>query len=208
MLLLRIEETGQLEKEIAEMQEILGDRKKVRALIISDLKEVSKKYGKPRRSLLYYPTEEDEQPVAAEMPDYPVHLFFTREGYFKKITPQSLRMSSEHKLKEGDSVVQALEGSNNMELLFFTDRAQVYKAKASDFDDTKASVMGDYIPARLGMEEGENAVYLAATSDFAGYMLFFFENGKVAKVELSGYQTKTNRKKLLGAFWNLFFVFV
>lgn len=199
-ILKRIEETGQLEKEIAEMQEILGDRKKVRALIISDLKEVSKKYGKPRRSLLYYPTEEDEQPVAAEMPDYPVHLFFTREGYFKKITPQSLRMSSEHKLKEGDSVVQALEGSNNMELLFFTDRAQVYKAKASDFDDTKASVMGDYIPARLGMEEGENAVYLAATSDFAGYMLFFFENGKVAKVELSGYQTKTNRKKLLGAY--------
>lgn len=133
-ILKRIEETGQLEKEIAEMQEILGDRKKVRALIISDLKEVSKKYGKPRRSLLYYPTEEDEQPVAAEMPDYPVHLFFTREGYFKKITPQSLRMSSEHKLKEGDSVVQALEGSNNMELLFFTDRAQVYKAKASDFE--------------------------------------------------------------------------
>ena len=125
-ILKRIEETGQLEKEIAEMQEILGDRKKVRALIISDLKEVSKKYGKPRRSLLYYPTEEDEQPVAAEMPDYPVHLFFTREGYFKKITPQSLRMSSEHKLKEGDSVVQALEGSNNMELLFFSSSGHLF----------------------------------------------------------------------------------
>ena len=199
-ILKRLEETGQLEKEIAEMEEILGDRKKVRGIIIQELKQVSKKFAQPRKSLLYYPTEEDGQKEELEIPDYPVRLFFTKEGYFKKITPQSLRMSGEQKLKEGDQILQEQEASNNTELLFFTDKAQVYKAKAADFDDGKASVMGDYLPAKLGMEEGEVPVYMAATTDYAGYLLFFFQNGKAAKVELSSYQTKTNRRKLVGAY--------
>ena len=199
-ILKRVEETDQLKKEIAGMEEILADRKKVRAIIIDELRAVSKKYAKPRKSLLYYPSGEDEEEPEALVPDYPVHLFFTREGYFKKITPQSLRMSGEQKLKEGDAVAREVEATNNTDLLFFTDRQQVYKAKASDFDDGKASVLGDYIPAKLGMDEGENAVYMAVTTDYAGYMLFFFENGKAAKVDLSGYATKTNRKKLLGAY--------
>lgn len=182
------------------MEEILADRKKVRAIIIDELRAVSKKYAKPRKSLLYYPSGEDEEEPESLVPDYPVHLFFTREGYFKKITPQSLRMSGEQKLKEGDAVAREVEATNNTDLLFFTDRQQVYKAKASDFDDGKASVLGDYIPAKLGMDEGESAVYMAVTADYAGYMLFFFENGKAAKVDLSGYATKTNRKKLLGAY--------
>ena len=199
-ILKRTEEIAGLKKDIAGMEEVLSDRKKVRAIIIDELKSVSKKYQKPRKSLLYYPTGEDGQEETEEAPDYPVHLFFTREGYFKKITPQSLRMSGEHKLKEGDAVTQALEATNNTDLLFFTDRQQVYKAKASDFDDTKASVLGDYVPAKLGMDEGESAVYMAVTRDYAGDMLFFFENGKAAKVELASYATKTNRKKLVGAY--------
>ena len=199
-ILKRVEETDQLKKEIAGMEEILADRKKVRAIIIDELRAVSKKYAKPRKSLLYYPSGEDEEEPEALVPDYPVHLFFTSEGYFKKITPQSLRMSGEQKLKEGDAVAREVEATNNTDLLFFTDRQQVYKAKASDFDDGKASVLGDYIPAKLGMDEGESAVYMAVTADYAGYMLFFFENGKAAKVDLSGYATKTNRKKLLGAY--------
>ena len=199
-ILKRVEETDQLKKEIAGMEEILADRKKVRAIIIDELRAVSKKYAKPRKSLLYYPSGEDEEEPESLVPDYPVHLFFTREGYFKKITPQSLRMCGEQKLKEGDAVAREVEATNNTDLLFFTDRQQVYKAKASDFDDGKASVLGDYIPAKLGMDEGESAVYMAVTADYAGYMLFFFENGKAAKVDLSGYATKTNRKKLLGAY--------
>ncbi|WP_243253707.1 DNA gyrase/topoisomerase IV subunit A [Anaerotruncus rubiinfantis] len=199
-ILKRTDEIDQLTKDIAEMEGILADRKKVRAIIIEELRAVSKKFGQPRRSLLYYPTEEDAVEITAEAADYPVNLFFTREGYFKKITPQSLRMSGEQKLKEGDEIVLTMESQNIAELLFFTDKAQVYKAKASDFDDTKASVMGDYIPAKLGMDEGEAAIYMAVTTDFAGYMIFFFQNGKAAKVEMTSYQTKTNRKKLLGAY--------
>ncbi|MCI8648540.1 MAG: topoisomerase IV [Anaerotruncus sp.] len=199
-ILKRLEETEQLEKDIAQMEGILADKKKVRAIIISELKQVSKKYAKPRRSLLYYPTDEDQNDPEESVPDYPVNLFFTCEGYFKKITPQSLRMSGEQKLKEGDRVIQQLESNNNTELLFFTDRGQVYKTRASEFDDTKASVMGDYIPAKLGMDEGENAVYMAVTSNYAGWMLFLFQNGKAAKVELASYQTKTNRRKLVGAY--------
>ena len=199
-ILKRTEEIGQLRDDIAEMESILAHREKIRAIIISELENVGKKYAKPRRSLLYYPTEGEDEAGEEPAPDYAVHLFFTREGYFKKITPQSLRMSGEHKLKEGDTVTQAVEATNNSDLLFFTDRGQVYKAKASDFDDTKASVMGDYIPARLGMDEGESAVYMAVTADYTGYMLFVFQNGKAAKVDLAGYATKTNRKKLVGAY--------
>lgn len=199
-ILKRTEEVGQLEKEIAELQSVLDSRAKVKSIIISELNAVIKKYAQPRRSMLVYPDEIEEYSEEEEVPDYPVNFFFTKDGYFKKITPLSLRMSGEQKLKEEDRIVQHIENTNTADLLFFTDRGQVYKAKASDFGDTKASVLGDYIPARLGMEEGENAVYMAVTKDYSGYMLFFFENGKAAKVEMSSYATKTNRRKLVGAY--------
>ena len=199
-ILKRTEEIDSLAGEIAEMEETLRDVKKVRAIITRELKAVIKKYGQPRKTAIIIPEEEDEAVEAEELPDYPVNLFFTREGYFKKITPQSYRMSSEHKLKEGDQIAQTVESTNAAHLLFFTDRGQVYKARAADFEDTKASVLGDYIPAKLGMDEGENAVYMAVTRDYHGYLLFAFENGKIAKVELSSYETKTRRKKLTGAY--------
>lgn len=199
-ILKRTEEISQLEKDIADLQEIMDNKSKVKSIIISELKRVAADYGQPRRSMLLYANELEESVEKEEIPDYPVHLFFTREGYFKKITPLSLRMSGEQKLKEGDEIVQTLEATNACDLLFFTDCCQVYKTRASDFSDTKASVLGEFIPARLGMDEGENAVFMAVTKDYTGWMLFFFENGKVAKVELSAYETKTNRKKLLGAY--------
>lgn len=199
-ILKRTEETDDLKKEIAELEGILSSRAKVKSIIIRELEEVAKRYGKPRRTMILYADEVEETEVTEEVPDYPVNLFFTEEGYFKKITPLSLRMSGEQKLKEGDTITQQLEGTNNMELLFFSDRSQVYKMKASDFSDTKASVLGEYIPARAQMDEGERAVYMAATTEYDGFMLFFFANGKVAKVEMSAYQTKTNRKKLISAY--------
>lgn len=199
-ILKRTEEISKLEEEIDQLKAILESKAKVKSIIISELQRVSKEYGQPRKSMLLYASELTETVEEEETPDYPVHLFFTKEGYFKKITPLSLRMSGEHKLKEGDVISQQIEGSNSMELLFFTDRCQVYKAKASDFSDTKASVMGDYIPAKLAMEEGENALYMAAVKEYTGYMVFFFENGKAAKVDMSTYETKTNRKKLVGAY--------
>ncbi len=201
-ILKRTEEISRLEKEIDEMESILKSAAKVRNIIIGELTEVAKKYGQPRRSELLYASdiEETETDVEEEIPDYPCTLFFTREGYFKKITPQSLRMSSAHKLKEGDEIVQTVETTNRCDLLFFTDKATVYKAKASDFGDTKASALGDYVAAKLGFEEGESAVYMVVTTDYSGYMLFLFENGKAAKVELSAYATKTNRRKLVGAY--------
>ena len=199
-ILKRTEETDDLKREIAELESVLGSKAKVKSIIIRELEEVAKKYGKPRRTMILYADEVEEAEPEEEVPDYPVNLFFTEEGYFKKITPLSLRMSGEQKLKEGDQVTQQLEGMNNMDLLFFSDRSQVYKIKASDFSDSKASVLGEYIPARAQMDEGERAVYLAATTDYAGFVLFFFENGKAAKVEMSAYETKTNRKKLINAY--------
>ncbi len=199
-ILKRTEEISQLETDIAEMESILKDDKKVRSIIIGELKGVMKKYQQPRKSTLLFPSEEDETQPEEEIPDYPVNLFFTREGYFKKITPQSLRMSGEQKLKEGDQVVTTVESVNTAHLLFFTDRHQVYKARACDFEDTKASVLGDYIPAKLGMEEGETVLFMAVTTGYKGYMLFVFENGKAAKINLSAYETKTNRKKLVNAY--------
>ena len=199
-ILKRTQEVGQLQEEIDEMQSILDDAKKINRIIISELKNVIKNYAQPRRSLLLM--HEDIQPFTEEttVENYPVNLFFSKEGYFKKITPQSYRMSSEHYLKEGDEILQHIEGSNTDNLLFFTDRGQVYKSRASEFEDTKASVLGDFIPAKLGMDEGETVLYMAVTSDFQGYMLFCFENGKVARVALSAYQTQTRRKKLTGAY--------
>ena len=199
-ILKRTEEVEDLRREIDELQGVLSSKSKVKSIIIKELEEVAKKYGQPRRTRILYADEVEEAQIVEEVPDYPVHLFFTREGYFKKITPQSLRMSGEQKLKEGDQVLQALEGQNGDELLFFSDKCQVYKRRAADFEDTKASVLGDYIPAQVQMDEGESAVYLIATRDYKGYVLFLFENGKAAKVELAAYQTKQNRKKLLNAY--------
>ncbi len=199
-ILKRTQEVDSLKEDIAKMQDILADPKKIRKIIIEELKDVAKKYGQVRKTLLYYPGDIDREEIKEEVPEYPVHLFFSHEGYFKKITPQSLRMSGEQKLKEGDWISQEIQSTNAAQLLFFTDRCQVYKADVSDFSDTKASVLGDFIPAKLGMEEGESAIYMAVTKDFSGYMLFFFENGKAAKVELAGYETKTKRKKLLSAY--------
>ncbi len=199
-ILKRTDETGKLEQEIAEMEDILAHRRKIQQIIIGELRDVIEKYSQPRRSELVYAADIVVEEEEEDTPDYPVHLFLTRDGYFKKITPLSLRMSGEQKLKDGDEITQTMESTNNRELLFFTNRCQVYKAKIADFDDTKASVLGDFIPAKLGMEEGENVIYMAVTKDYSGFMLFFFENGKVAKVELSAYETKTNRKKLVKAY--------
>ena len=196
----RTEEIGQLEKDIAEMEGTLQSRRKIRSVITAELKAVEKKYSQPRKSMLLFPSEVPAEEPEDDTPDYPVNLFFTREGYFKKITNQSLRMSGEQKLKDGDEVAEAVQAANRSELLFFTNRCQVYKTAASEFEDTKASALGDYLPAKLGMESGEVPVYMAVTNDYSGFMLFGFENGKVAKVPLSAYQTKTRRKKLTAAF--------
>lgn len=199
-ILNRTKEIEALLEEIAGLEETLQSPKKVDALIIKQLREVAKNYGQPRRSQILYDLPDDGGEEPEDIPTYPVHLFFTREGYFKKITPQSLRMSGEQKLKEGDEVTQTVETTTGAHLLFFTNQGQVYKSRATEFEDTKASVLGDYLPQRLGMDPGELPVYMAVTMDYKGYMLFAFENGKIAKVELSSYATKTNRKKLIGAY--------
>lgn len=199
-ILKRTAEIEALEKEIAELDEILKSKTRIKTIIVKELKEIAEKYGQPRKSIIIYEDIVSYTEEKDDVPDYPVNLFFTKEGYFKKITPQSLRMSSNHKLKDGDEIAQTCEFSNNGELLFFTDKCQVYKAKAADFADTKASALGEYVPAKLGMDEGENAVYMVATKDYKGMLLFAFENGKLAKVPLEAYQTKTNRKKLTGAY--------
>ncbi|MDR1891498.1 MAG: topoisomerase IV, partial [Oscillospiraceae bacterium] len=197
-ILKRLDEIEKLKAEIEDMRDILDRPARVYTIMTEELKEVIKKYRQPRRTQLIYAAPEPE--VLEEVPDYPVTLFFTRHGYFKKITAQSLRMSGEQKLKEGDEIAQTAETANNRELLFFTDKCQVYKTRAADFADSKASVLGDYLPGVLEMEPGETPVYMAVTGDYTGYMLFFFENGKVAKVDMKSYATKTNRKKLIGAY--------
>ena len=199
-ILKRTDEIGELEKDIAEMESTLQSRRKIRSVITSELRQVIKKYSQPRKSILIFPSDELREAEEDDTPDYPVNLFFTREGYFKKITNQSLRMSADQKLKEGDSITQSVTATNRSELLFFTDKCQVYKTTAADFDDTKASVLGDYLPAKLGMDSGENPVFMAVTTDYQGYLLFAFENGKAAKVPLSAYATKTRRRKLANAY--------
>ena len=199
-ILRRVEEVDQLKKDIEEMEEILRDKKKIRKIIVNELREVIKNYAKPRRTMFYYQSDVEEEEVIDDTPDYPVHLFVSDSGYFKKITPQSLRMSGEQKLKEGDFISQSFEATNKTELVFFSDQAQAYKSKASAFDDTKASVMGDYIPAKLSFDENEGLKTLVPTTDYSGYIVFFFENGKAAKVPMKSYETKTNRKKLANAY--------
>lgn len=199
-ILKRTDEIDKLESEIAELESILQSKTKVKNIIVKELKEVAEKYGQPRRCMLIYPDEIADDEPAEEIPDYPVTLFFTCDGYFKKITPQSLRMSGEQKLKEGDSMLREVETTNSAELLFFTNQCRVYKARACEFADTKASVLGEYIPAKLQMEEGEQAVDMVVTKDYKGILLFAFENGKVAKLGLELYETKTNRKRLTSAY--------
>ena len=200
-ILKRTEEISQLENDIADLEDVLKRPARINKIIMAELADVAKKYGQPRKSeILYEVPDADDGDEAEEIPDYPVTLFYTRDGYFKKITPQSLRMSGEQKLKDGDEIVATIEASNAVELLFFTNHHQVYKSRAADFGDGKASVLGDYVASRLGMEEGEVPVYMAVTTDYAGYMLFFFQNGKCAKVPLASYETKQNRKKLLKAY--------
>ncbi len=199
-ILKRLQDIEKLEAAIKDLKDILENAKRIKQIIIYELKEVIKKYSIPRKTEIIYSNEIDDAPYEEEIPDYPVHLFFSREGYFKKITPLSLRMSGSNKLKDGDEIVQTFETTNAKELLFFTNKCQVYKTSASAFEDSKASVLGDYIPAKLEMEDGEIPLYMTVTSDYGGYMLFFFENGKVAKVDLKAYQTVTKRKKLIKAF--------
>ena len=192
---------SQLEQEIADMRATLESPRKLKNVIISELQEVSKKYGQPRKTEILYnvsetAAEDEEEPV----PDYPVTVFVSKEGYLKKITAQSLRMSGEQKFKEGDSLSFTRETTNRAEFLVFTDKFQCYKSRLSDFDDGKASLLGDYLPQKLGFEPGENLVSLQFCGDYKGFVLFFFENGKAAKVPLSAYETKTNRKKLTGAY--------
>ena len=199
-ILNRINEIEQLKREIADMETILGDRKKQEAIIASELKDIARKYGKPRRSLLLTDYDDGEESETEEAPDTPVHIFTTREGYFKKITPQSYRMSSEHKLKEGDAINGAYETGNSAEILVFSDRCQLYKTRAADFEETRASSLGDFLPAKLGMDEGESVAYVAVCKQYTGFMLFLFANGKLAKVDMASYETKTRRKKLLAAY--------
>lgn len=199
-ILKRTEEISKLEEEIKDLKAILESKSRVKTIIVRELKEVAEKYGQPRKSMLLYLNDEDDSDETEEIDDYPVNLFFTKEGYFKKITPLSWRMGNVHKLKEGDEITEHIEFSNNCDLLFFTNMCRVYKAKAYDFADTKASTMGEYIPAKLAMEDGETVVKMIATKDYKGFLLFAFENGKIAKVPLNAYETKSNRKKLTGAY--------
>ncbi|MBR6512017.1 MAG: topoisomerase IV, partial [Clostridia bacterium] len=201
-VLKRLADVDKLKESIADMEDTLSSKTKIKKIIIKELKEVSEKYGQPRKSEIIYTAdmEEEEEVELEPVEDYVCTLFFSQAGYFKKITPLSLRMSGEQKLKEGDTMSQVVETSNAKELLFFTDRCQVYKARVSDFADSKASLLGDFVPTVLEFDEGEKPVYMAVTDDFKGYMLFFFENGKVAKVDMSAYATKTNRKKLIKAY--------
>ena len=198
----RTEEIDQLKAEILDMEEILSSERRVKQIIISELAEIAKKYGKPRKTMFIYGVEQEEAATEEEIPDYAVNIFVTEEGYFKKITPQSLRMSGEHKLKDGDRISYTYEGTNKAELLVFTDKYQVYKARACDFDDSKASVMGDYLPAKLELEADEKIVKVIAMEDFSGMLVIFFENGKCAKIPMSSFETKTRRKKLSGAYFD------
>ena len=199
-ILKRTAETEALEKDIEELESILNSRRKIKGIIIDELKQINKKYVTPRKSTIVYADEIEEFDEEQQIEDYPVTLFLSKEGYFKKITAQSLRMSGEQKYKDGDRLNISFESTNRGELLFLTDRQQMYKARVSDFEDVKASVLGVYLPSRLQMDEGENIITMIDPGDYKAHLLFFFENGKAARVELSAYETKTNRKKLVNAY--------
>ena len=203
-ILKRVQETAALADEIDDLEDTLAKPSRIRRIIVDELTEVRRKYAVPRRTEIVYSHEIEAEPEDETPEDYPVHLFLSREGYFKKITPQSLRMSGEQKYKEGDGPRQYFEATNNTELMFFTDRQQVYKTRASEFGETKASLLGDYLPAKLGMDAGENVIFLCLPGDYSGSLLFAFENGRVARVALSAYATTSNRRKLTGAYCDKF----
>ena len=201
----RLQDIEQLMKDIEDMENILSHKSRIKKIIVNELTDVSKKFGTPRKTEICFAMDISfEESEVEEIPDYPVTLFFTKEGYFKKITPQALRTSGEQKLKEGDEIVSTVETTNKAELLFFTNKCQVYKSRVNDFEMGKASVLGDFVASELDMEEGETAVSMVVTLDYSGYILFFFENGRIAKVDLSAYKTKTNRKKLIKAYCDKF----
>lgn len=199
-ILKRLEDIEDLQNTIEEMQSILDSKSKIKRIIIDELGEVIKKYGVDRKTAIVSSVGDDAADFDEPVDDSPVTLFFTRDGYFKKITPQSLRMSGEQKLKDGDKITQTIESSNDRDLLFFTNAEQVYKSRVADFADGKASVLGDFVAGKLGYDEGESSVYMVSTKDYSGFMLFVFDNGRIAKVPLSSYETKTNRKKLIKAY--------
>ena len=199
-ILKRTNETAELEKDIAELEETLKSTRKIKSIIVKELESVAKKYGRDRRTAVIYDDELEFEEEIEQTPDYPVTVFITRDGYLKKITPQSLRMSGEQKLKEGDQMDLIVEATNRSEILVFSDRCQVYKASLSEFDDGKASVLGDYLPTKLGFDEGESVRKVCFPGDYSGFVLFAFENGKVAKVALGAYDTKSNRRRLTGAY--------
>ena len=198
-ILKRTAETSELEKDIEELEATLNNRRRLRSIIVDELKQISKKYGAPRKTGIVYADEVEEYTEELHVEDYPVTLFLSRGGYFKKITAQSLRMSGEQKYKEGDGPFQSFESTNRAEILFLTDRQQMYKVRAADFEDSKASVLGAYLPTKLQMDEGENVLAMILPGDYTQHLLLVFENGKAARIELSAYETKTNRRKLVGA---------
>ena len=199
-ILKRTSEIEELERDIAELEDTLKNRRKVKAIISSELKAIIKKYPSPRRTGIVYASEIEEEPEDDPAEDYPVNVFLSNEGYLKKITPQSLRMSGEQKYKDGDGPKLSFESTNRAELLVFTDRQQVYKTKLSDFADTKASALGTYLPSQLEMDDGERVFTVILPGDYKNDLLLFFENGKIARIPLSAYETKTNRKKLINAY--------
>ena len=199
-ILKRVQETAALEEEIEDLEDTLQKPARIRKIIVGELEDVRKKYAQPRKTEIIFSHEAEYEEEPEETPDYPVTLFLSREGYFKKITAQSLRMSGEQKFKEGDELFRRVEATNNTELMFFTDHQQVYKVRAADFADGKASLLGDYLPTKLGMDEDEKVIDLVLPGDYSGHVLFFFENGKCARVALSAYATTSNRRKLTGAY--------
>ena len=199
-ILKRTQETDALSEEIEDLEDILNRPSRVKKIIVGELEDVKKKYAEPRKTGIVYDFDDSVEVEEESVDEYPVTVFLSRHGYFKKITPQSLRMSGEQKFKEDDGLNQSFETTSNAEVMFFTDKAQVYKIRLGEFGDTKASVLGDYLPSKLGMDEGENVVCMVLPGNYRGYMLFFFENGKCAKVELSAYQTTSNRRRLTGAY--------
>ena len=199
-ILKRVQETESLQGEIQDLEDTLQKPARIRRIMVEELTQVRKKYAQPRKTEIIYSHEVEEYREEEQVEDYPVTVFLSREGYFKKITPQSLRMSGEQKYKEGDGPGQQVEATNAAEVMFFTDRCQVYKTRLSEFGDSKASVLGDYLPAKLGMDEGESVVYMVLPGDYSGHLLFFFENGKAARVEMKAYATVSNRRKLTGAY--------
>lgn len=199
-ILKRTRETDELAQEIQELEGILADSRKIKNIIIGELREINKKYKTPRRTAIIYEDQVEQYDEEDQIEDYPVHIFLTREGYFKKITPQSLRMSGEQKVKEGDAVAMTTECTNKSEIIFLTDKVQAYKCRLHEFDDGKASLLGDYLPQKLQMSDGERVIFCFLPGDYSGHLLYVYENGKVAKIPVKSFDTKSNRRRLTGAY--------